>query len=95
MVGYPIEGNKFWVLRRCCWLTVWPCFLFLLVYGGADCVCHARFAGWFCGGAASWVVGASSFRHSMAVVWGRLGDGIGMEPTESWLLFDRLELLCE
>ena len=26
-------------------------------------------AGWFCGGAASWVVGVSSFRHSMAVVW--------------------------
>jgi len=32
------------------------------------------------------VVGASSLRHSMAVVWGGLGDGLDIEPTESWLL---------
>jgi hypothetical protein len=31
----------------------------------------------------------------MAVFWGGLGDGIDIEPTESWLLFVRLELLCE
>jgi hypothetical protein len=83
------------VLRRCCWLTIWLRFLFLVVCGKADCVCRARFAGWLCEGAASWVVGVSSDRHSMAVVWGRLGDGIGIEPTESWLLFVGLELLCE
>ena len=72
-----------------------------MVCGEGDCVCRARFAGWFCGGAASWVVGAISFRHSiaqplLAVVWGgRLEDVIDIEPTESRLLFYRLELLCE
>ena len=30
----------------------------------------------------------------MTGVWGGLGDGIDIEPTESWLLFVRLEL-CE
>ena len=59
------EGNKFCVLRRCCWLTIWPLFLFLVVCGGADCVCRAHFVGWFCEGAASWVVGANSDRHSI------------------------------
>ena len=62
---------------------------------GAVGVCRARCAGWFCGGAASWVVGASSDRHSMAVVWGGLGVGIDTEPSELWLLFVRLKLLCE
>ena len=41
---------------------------------------------WFCEGAASWLVSASSDRHSMAVVWDGLWDGIDIEPTESWLL---------
>ena len=50
---------------------------------------------WFCEGAASWLVSASSDRHSMAVVWGGLGDGLDNEPTELWLNFVRLELLCE
>jgi hypothetical protein len=88
-----LRGISFACLR-CCWLDIWMCLLFLVVCRGADCVCHARFAGWLCGGAASWVVaiGASSFRHSMAVVWGGLGDGIDIE---SWLILDRLELLCE
>ena len=57
-----------------------------MVCGGADCVCRAHFAGWFFWGAASWLVGASSFRHSIPVVWGGLGDGIDIEPTESRLL---------
>ena len=66
-----------------------------MVCGGADCVCRARFTGWFCEGAASWVVGASSDRNSMAAVWGGLGNGIDIEPIESWLLLAKLELLFE
>jgi len=45
------------VRGRCCQHSVWLCFLFSV----ADCVCRGRSAGWFSGGAASWVVGASSF----------------------------------
>ena len=73
---------------RCLWLTIWLHFLFFVVCGGADCVCRACFAGYFCEEATSWVVGARSFRHLMAVVWGGLGEVIGIEPTESdsWLL---------
>jgi hypothetical protein len=63
--------------------------------GGADCVCRASFAGWFCEGVASWVVGANSDRHSMTAVWGGLGNGIEIEPVESWLLLAGLELLSE
>ena len=54
-----------------------------MVCGGVDCVCRACFSGWFCEGAASWVVGTSLDRHLMAVVWGRLGDGTDIKPTES------------
>jgi len=93
LVSCSLDGNKFCVKGRCCWFAIWLRFLFLVVCEGADCVCRACFAGWFCEGAASWVVGASSDRHSMTV-WGGLGDGIDIEPTESWLLFVRLEL-CE
>ena len=64
------------MLRRCSWLAIWLHFLFSVVCGGGGCVCHARFAGWFYEGAASWILGASSDRLSMAVVWGGLGDGI-------------------
>jgi hypothetical protein len=70
------------VRGRCCWLSVWLR-LFLVVCGGVDCVCRACFSGWFCEGAASWVVGTSLDRHLMAVVWGRLGDGTDIKPTES------------
>jgi len=31
----------------------------------------------------------------MAVVWGGLGNGLDIEPTDSWLFLVRLELLCE
>jgi hypothetical protein len=58
--------------------------LFRGVCGKVDCVCRARFAGWFCGGAASWVVGASSFRHFIAALFGGLRDGLNIEPIESW-----------
>ena len=51
-----------------------------MVCGGADCVCRARFTGWFCEGASSWVVGAKSDRHLMAVARGGLGDGINIDP---------------
>ena len=60
------------MLRRCSWLAIWLHFLFSVVCGGGGCVCHARFAGWFYEGAASWVVGASSDRHSMAAVGGQI-----------------------
>jgi hypothetical protein len=88
-------GSKLCVRERCCWLTIWLRLPFLVVCGVADGVCCARYAGWFCEEATSWVVGASADRHSMAVVWGGLGDGIDIEPTESSLLFVRLEVLCE
>ena len=56
LVGCSMQGNSFCVfLRRCCWHIIWLRFLFWVVCGRADCVCRARFAGWFCGGAASWV----------------------------------------
>ena len=64
-----MRGRCYWILSGC------SCF-FLMVSGGTDCVCRARFAGWFYEGAASWILGASSDRLSMAVVWGGLGDGI-------------------
>jgi hypothetical protein len=32
---------------------------------------------------------------AMVVVWGGLGDGIDTKPVSSWLLLEKLELLCE
>ena len=57
LVSCSLDGNKFCVKGRCCWFAIWLRFLFLVVCEGADCVCRACFAGWFCEGAASWVVG--------------------------------------
>jgi hypothetical protein len=55
---------------------------------------HVLLAGFVRERQASWVVGASSDKHLMAVACGRLGDGIDNEPIESRLILVRLELLC-
>ena len=69
--------------------------LFISGMWGSRLCLPCTFCWWFCEGATSWAVGVSSDRHSMAVVWGGLGDGLDNEPTELWLNFVRLELLCE
>jgi len=47
------------------------------------------------GGAASCLVGAGSERHTMTAVCGWLGDGADIAPTQSWILFVWLKIICE
>ena len=73
LVGKSLEGNTICVLR-CCWLTIWQRSFFSGMLGSRLCL-PCTFCWWFCEGATSWAVGVSSDRHSIAVVWGGLGDG--------------------